>query len=147
MNRFLYESSVSHRGYLIIPFSTGTMKQQELYSYQLLCELGNRGKFHQFENPAELYSNSIEKLMAVAKQHLNQFSDILSQIDYFQSRYTYRDDLIIIHHEAGKYFYDHYKPDCLKNIAAPKIFKSEQECISWVKTGLDQSSTSHSQEQ
>ncbi len=147
MNRFLYESSVSHRGYLIIPFGTGSVNDKKIYSYQLLCELGNRGKFHQFENPAELYSSSIEKLIAVAKKHLDQFSDILSQVDYFQSRYTYRDDLIIIHHEARKYFYDHYKPDSLKNIAAPKIFKSEQECITWVKAGLDRSGTSHSREQ
>jgi hypothetical protein len=47
--------------------------------------------------------------------------------------------LIVIHEGAGKYFYDHYKPEELNNVAAPKLFKSESDCISWIKQGLDRS--------
>jgi hypothetical protein len=47
--------------------------------------------------------------------------------------------LIIVYQLANKYFYDHYKPENLNNVAAPKIFETEQECINWIKEGLDKS--------
>ena len=68
-------------------------------------------------------------------------SDVEYLGDYFKLRYVYDDDLIVIHQEADKFFYDHYKPDSLTNIAAPKIFQSEHECINWVKAGLDKAKT------
>ncbi|HCF29927.1 MAG TPA: hypothetical protein DEV81_22615, partial [Cyanobacteria bacterium UBA11049] len=66
-------------------------------------------------------------------------SDIISDRDSFKSRYTYRNNLIIILEISGKYFYDHYPPDNLNNIAAPRIFSSEAECINWIKQGLERS--------
>jgi len=139
MNRFLYEKSVPHKGYLIIPFVFGKADYQFLYSYKLLSELGHRGKFHKSENPAGMYSTSIDIIIDVARKHLDKESDIVSRVNYFKRRYTYRNNLIIIYEEVGKYFYDHYKPEALNNVAAPKIFKSEQDCINWIKQGLDHS--------
>ncbi|HEY9297861.1 MAG TPA: hypothetical protein VIQ31_16170, partial [Phormidium sp.] len=63
----------------------------------------------------------------------------VSQNDYFKNRYIYQDNLIIVYQLASKYFYDHYKSDNLNNVAAPKIFGTEQECITWIKEGLDKS--------
>lgn len=139
MSRLLYENSVSYKGHLIIPFLFGKVDSQSIYSYKLLSELGYKGKFHKSENPAGIYSNSIDNIMATAKEHLDKNSDVINSIDYFKCRYTYRHNLIIIYESAGKYFYDHYKPENLNNVAAPKLFKSEQECISWIKQGLDRS--------
>ena len=34
-------------------------------------------------------------------------------------------------------FYDHYPLVELINIAAPKIFESESECLAWIHQGLD----------
>jgi hypothetical protein len=45
--------------------------------------------------------------------------------------------LIIVFKEGGKYFYDHYPPELLNNIAAPKLFTSEYECLNWIQQGLD----------
>jgi hypothetical protein len=137
MSRLLYEKSVSFQGHLIIPFIRIITDIQAIYSYKLLSELGHKGKFHKLENPAEVYVNSVDRIIEVAKEHLEENSDVVSNIDYFQSRYTYRHSLIIIHEGAEKYFYDHYKPQELDNIAAPKIFNSEQECINWIKQGLN----------
>lgn len=139
MSRFLYEKSVSYKGYLIIPFVFSIVDEDHIYSYTLLSELGYKGKFHKSENPAGIYSGSIADIIAVAKSHLNKNSDIINSGDYFKFRYTYRNDLIIIYQVAGKYFYDHYKPESLNNVAAPRLFTSEQECIRWVKQGLDHS--------
>lgn len=139
MSRLLYEKSVSYKGYLIIPFVFGIADGQSIYSYKLLSELGHKGKFHKSENPAGIYSSSLEESLAVAKEHLAQNSEVVSSDDYFKLRYTYRNNLIIVYETGGKYFYDHYKPDQLNNVAAPTIFKSEQECISWIKQGLDRS--------
>jgi hypothetical protein len=75
----------------------------------------------------------------VAREHLKENSDVISSLDYFKCRYTYKENLIIIYEELGKYFYDHYKPDNLNNLAAPKLFQSEQDCLSWIKQGLDRS--------
>lgn len=139
MSSLLYEKSVSHKGHLIIPFIFGGANRQSIYSYKLLSELGYKGKFHNLENPAGIYSNSIDSITEIAKEHLDQNSDVVSNIDYFKRRYTYRQNLIIIYEGAGKYFYDHYKPETLNNVAAPKLFKSEQDCISWIKQGLERS--------
>lgn len=139
MSRLLYEKSVSSQGHLIIPFVLVLADTQAIYSYKLLSEVGHKGKFHKSDNPAVTYSNSIDRIVEVAKEHLSQNSDVVTSVDYFKCRYTYRHNLIIIYEGAGKYFYDHYKPEELNNVAAPKIFNSEQECINWIKQGLDSS--------
>lgn len=140
MNRLLYEKSVSYKGHLIIPFIFGAADEKSIYSYKLLSELGHKGKFNKAENPAAIYSDSSDSIIAIAKEHLDNYSDVGTSIDYFKCRYTYRDNLIIVHAAGGKYFYDHYKPEELNNVAAPKLFNSEYECISWIKQGLDRSS-------
>ena len=139
MSRLLYEKSISYKGHLIIPFIFEMADSQVIYSYKLLSELGHRGKFHKSENPAGIYSNSIDNIIDVARKHLDKESDIVSNVEYFKHRYTYQNNLIIIYEGAGKYFYDHYKPEALNNVAAPKIFKSEQDCINWIKQGVDHS--------
>jgi hypothetical protein len=139
MSRLIYENSVSYKGHLIIPLIFGMADGQAIYSYTLLSELGHKGKFYKSENPAGIYSNSFDNIIEVAKEHLDKNSDVVTVSDYFKCRYTYRNNLIITYEEAGKYFYDHYKPEDLNNVAAPKIFRSEYECISWVKQGIDRS--------
>ncbi|NEP10098.1 MAG: hypothetical protein F6K14_07750 [Symploca sp. SIO2C1] len=139
MSRLLYEQSVSYNGYLIIPFVLNKAESQSIYSYKLLSELGHKNKLHKADNPGGIYANKLELIVDIAKKYLQEHSDTVSTIDYFKHRYTYRNDLIIIYEEAGKYFYDHYKPYSLNNVAAPKIFVSEQDCINWVKAGLDRS--------
>ena len=139
MNRLLYEKSVSYKGHLIIPFVFGMADGESIYSYKLLSELGHKGKFHKSENPSGIYSDSSDSIIDIAKEHLDKNLDIGTSVDYFKCRYTYRDNLIVIHEGAGKYFYDHYKPEELNNVAAPKLFKSESDCISWIKQGLDRS--------
>ncbi|MEP0754215.1 hypothetical protein NDA03_18505 [Trichocoleus sp. Lan] len=139
MSRLLYENSVSHKGYLIIPFVFGMADGQNIYSYTLLSELGHKGRFHKLENPAGIYSSCIDTIIEAAKEHLDENSDVVSQNDYFKNRYIYQDNLIIVYQLASKYFYDHYKSDNLNNVAAPKIFGTEQECITWIKEGLDKS--------
>lgn len=139
MSRLLYEKSISYKGYLIIPFVFGIADRQSIYSYKLLSELGHKGKFHKSENPAGIYSSKCEESIAVAQEHLDNNSDFVNSDNYFKHRYTYRNNLIIVYEVSGKFFYDHYKPDQLNNVAAPKIFTSEQECISWIKEGLDRS--------
>ena len=139
MSRLLYEKSVSYKGYLIIPFLFGMADEENIYSYTLLAELGHKGKYHKLENPACIYSGYIETIIEVAKEHLEKNSDVVSQSDYFKNRYIYQDNLIIVYQLANKYFYDHYKPENLNNVAAPKIFETEQECINWIKEGLDKS--------
>lgn len=137
MKRLIYENSVSHRGHLIVPFVFGMADGYSIYSYKLLSDLGHKGKFHKSENPAGIYSGGIASLIEIAKEHLDRHTDVLSQVDYFKYRYTYRHNLIIIYQQCGKYFYDHYPPDSLRNLAAPKLFLSEQACINWIKQGLD----------
>ncbi|NEP42818.1 MAG: hypothetical protein F6K35_27775 [Okeania sp. SIO2H7] len=137
MSRFFYEKSVSYKGHLIIPYVLAMVGSESIYSYKLLSELGHKGDFHKTENPTGLFANSFEKIAKIAKDHLDKYSDIASRKDYFKSRYTYRQDLIIIYREGDKYFYDHYKANALENVAAPKIFESEYDCINWVKSGLD----------
>lgn len=143
MLRLLYESSVSHRGHLIIPYVYSTLAEQSIYSYKLLSALGHKGEFHKTDNPAGLHSTHLDGIVAIAKEHLDQHSDQdshdgnNSQANLFKRRYTYRDNLIIVYEEAGKCFYDHYPPHELNNIAAPKLFKTEPECLSWVRQGLD----------
>ncbi|MBD2344448.1 hypothetical protein [Anabaena subtropica] len=137
MSRLLYENSVSYQGYLIIPFVFGKADRYEIYSYKLLSEIGQKSRLHKLENPAKIYGNSISNIIEIAKEHIDQNADFVSRKDSFQSRYIYRNNLIIVFHENDRYFYDHYPPDLLNNIAAPKLFKSEYECLSWIKQGLD----------
>jgi hypothetical protein len=138
--RWLYEKSISYRGHLIIPFrfmAAPRLREQPLYSYVLLSELGDDGRLHQAENPGGLCTDSPEGIGAIAQEYLDNHVAGNPKTDHFKNRYTYRDSLIIIFEMAGKYFYDHYPPDTLNNIAAPKIFTSEQACIDWVKEGMD----------
>ncbi|MEB3827541.1 hypothetical protein [Phormidium sp. CCY1219] len=139
MSRLLYEKSVAYLGHLIIPYLFGTVDRESIYSYKLLSELGHKGIFHKAENPAGMYSSSVDGIIEIAREHLEEYSDVLDSMEVFQQRYTYRDNLIIVYEMGGKYFYDHFKPDSLKNLAAPKIFKSKRECINWIKKGLDRS--------
>ncbi|BAY32046.1 hypothetical protein NIES2107_39320 [Nostoc carneum NIES-2107] len=137
MSRLLYESSVSYKGYLIIPFVFGKADNYEIYSYKLLAEIGNNSQFHKTENPAGIYGSSISNIIDIAKEHIDNQSEFISSGDSFKSRYIYHHNLIIVSQQEGKYFYDHYPPELLNNIAAPKLFNSEYECLSWIKLGLD----------
>ncbi|WP_066383362.1 MULTISPECIES: hypothetical protein [unclassified Anabaena] len=138
MSRLLYESAVSYKGYLIIPFVFGKADQYEIYSYKLLSEIGRKSQFHQADNPAEIYGNSISNIIEIAKEHIDQNADFISQGDSFQSRYVYRQNLIILFESHGKHFYDHYLPELLNNIAAPKLFTSKYDCLTWVQQGVDE---------
>ena len=138
IDRFLYEKSVTYQECLIIPFVYSCIDGQNVYSYALLSEQGYTSLLHQAENPAQLYSSKITGIIAIAKQHLDG-QVILEGSRYFRQRYTYNHNLIIIHREANKCFYDHYAPTKLVNIAAPKIFNSTSDCIEWVKSGLQRS--------
>ncbi len=137
MSRLLYESSVSYKGYLIIPFVFGKADNYEIYSYKLLAEIGNNSQFHKTENPSGIYGSSISNIIDIAKEHIDKQSEFISSGDSFKSRYIYHHNLIIVSQQEGKYFYDHYPPELLNNIAAPKLFNSEYECLSWIKLGLD----------
>ncbi|MBD2440182.1 hypothetical protein [Nostoc sp. FACHB-110] len=137
MSRLIYENSVSYKGYLIIPFVFGKADTYEIYSYKLLSEIGNKSQFHKADNPAAIYGNNISNIIDIAQEHLDKNSEFVSQKDCFKSRYIFRNHLIIIFAEEGKYFYDHYPPELLNNIAAPKLFNSEFECLSWIQAGLN----------
>jgi hypothetical protein len=164
MSRLIYENSVSYRGYLIIPFvcdkignafignSDRNTKEshakypsydaRKIYSYKLLAENGSRNKLHKAENPDGIYGDSIDNIIDIGKQYIDRHLidknlELVNKDDTFKNRYTYRNNLIIVSQEAGKYYYDHYSPESLNNIAAPKIFKSEFDCISWIKQGID----------
>ncbi|MHC5766816.1 MAG: hypothetical protein ACYTXI_14585 [Nostoc sp.] len=136
MSRLLYEKSVSYQGYLIIPFIFGKADNYEIYSYKMLSEIGHRSKFHKAENPAEIYGSDANNIIDIAKEHIDQNFEFVHRGDSFKSRYVYRNNLIIIFQEGDKYFYDHYPPELLNNIAAPKLFKSEYECLNWIKQGF-----------
>ncbi|PAX53340.1 hypothetical protein [Brunnivagina elsteri] len=150
MSRLIYENSVSYRGYLIIPFVCnkigntfiGNGSRGKIYSYKLLAENGSRNKLHKAENPTEIYGDSIDNIIDIGKKYIDRHLidknlELVNKDDAFKNRYTYRNNLIIVSEEAGKYHYDHYSPESLNNIAAPKIFKSEFDCISWIKEGID----------
>ena len=140
INRFLYENSVAYQAYLIIPFVSTRINDQNIYSYCLLSEQGYKNKLHQVTNPAQLYSSHLDDIINIAKEHLNSLSNRVDGFDtslYFYQRYTYRHNLIILHQQINKCFYEHYPPHELRNIAAPKLFDSSLECLNWVKQGLD----------
>ena len=142
MNRLLYEKSVSFKGFLIIPSAYRRLSGETLYTYRLLADVGHKSSLHQADNPAGVYSRTIQGILKIAKEHLNtqppgtEFTDQYG-VDHFKHRYTYRDNLIIVAEARGKVFYDHYPPFELRNIAAPRIFTSQQDCMQWVKQGLD----------
>lgn len=135
--RLLYERSVVHRGHLIIPYLLHEIASMPVYAYRLLSELGHRGPFHRANNPAGMHSGLIDGIVTIAQEHLDQQTLPISTPDCFKHRYLYQHNLIIISQMGGKYFYDHYPPTRLNNIAAPKIFSSELHCATWVKQGLD----------
>ena len=135
IDRFLYEKSVTYQECLIIPFAYSCVDGQNIYSYALLSEQGYTSVLHQAENPAKLYSSEIKEIIAIAQQHIDT-QVTLEGSHYFRQRYTYNHNLIIIHQEGNKCFYDHYAPGKLVNIAAPKIFANTLDCIDWVKQGL-----------
>lgn len=150
---FLYEQAQSDRGHLIVPFQYAQVSGYPIYSYALLCASGHRGTFHQAINPAQLHSISLEGILDIAQEHLAQADLAQADLaapdrdrpetipnrlsDAFRQRYIYRGHLLIVGELRGRYFYDHYSPYELRNIAAPKLFASESECISWIKLGLD----------
>ncbi len=135
IDRFLYEKSVAYQECLIIPFLFSCVDGQDIYSYSLLSEQGYTSSLHQSENPAQLYSPEVQGIVAIAKQHLDS-QTTLEGSGYFQQRYTYNRNLIIIHQQGNKCFYDHYAPSRLVNIAAPKIFNNALECIEWLTYSL-----------
>ncbi len=137
MNRLLYESSVSYKGYLIIPFVFGKVDNYEIYSYKLLAEIGHKSHFHASENPATMYGDTITNIIDIAKEHIDINIDFVSQGDFFKTRYIYRHNLIIVYQKNSRCYYDHYAPESLNNIAAPKLFSSSYECLNWIQKGLD----------
>jgi hypothetical protein len=79
----------------------------------------------------------VEGAVAIACEFLDTHSDLQQIPDYPQQRYIYQDNLIVISQIAGKYFYDHYPTESLNNLSAPKLFEREDDCIAWVKQGID----------
>lgn len=138
MNRLLYEKSVSYKGHLIVPFMLGRLGSFTIYSYKLLSEKGYTSHLHESDNLSGVCSNSLEDILKIAQQNLDEKIISYLGLDHFQERYIYQNSLIILHHQSGKYFYDHYPPEQLINIAAPKLFISANDCLSWIKQGLDQ---------
>lgn len=135
---FLYSQSVCYRGHLIIPFEQQRLMGHRIYAYGLLSELGHRGQLHRRINPAQLHSSNIDGIIDIACDHLdNAQAEPDSGLDAFARRYIYRNNLIVVSESRNKFFYDHYPPLELRNIAAPRVFSSEQECLSWIKLGLD----------
>ena len=157
MYRLLYEQSTSYSGHLIIPFVYQKLSGQDIFSYRLLSEWGYKGRLHRAENPGGIYSCSPSGITDIAKEYLDTVTQrdtesanagqtialpdadnlALTSRDYFRNRYTYEQNLIIVFHARHKFFYDHYPPTSLKNIAAPKIFNTERACLTWIKNGID----------
>lgn len=137
MGRLLYEHSASYSGHLVIPFVLATIWRETIYSYRLLSDQGNQGKFHKATNPSEVCDRTLTGILYQAREFLARQFNLHSEGNYFQRRYTYCNHLIITHETAGRWFYDHYALDELHNIAAPKLFSSEHECLMWVRQGLD----------
>lgn len=133
----LYEKLVFHAGYLIIPFQFGIVSGCVIYSYRLLSAFDRRGCFHKAENPAELYADSIAGVVAIAQEFLDIHSDLGTEPEFIQQRYVYQGNLILISQIGEKFFYDHYPPNRLMNLAAPRLFTCENDCIAWVKQGID----------
>ncbi len=140
ISRFLYENSVLYQSYLIIPFIAHRIEGENIYSYSLLAEQGYKNNLHKATNPAKLYSSYLNNIIKIAKEHISSLEAVNRKSQkslYFYQRYIYNDNLIILHEQAEKCFYNHYPPYELKDIAAPKLFKSSFECLNWVKKGLD----------
>jgi hypothetical protein len=138
---FIYSQSVGTQGHLIIPFQYSRVMGHPIYSYGLLSELGHHGKLHGQINPGKLHSSSIEGIIDIASDYLQQAKvEADSGLDSFGRRYIYRNNLIVVSENRNKFFYDHYPPLELRNVAAPRLFDSEHECLSWIKIGLDRRS-------
>lgn len=135
--RLLYEQSVVHNEHLIIPYIYSEIAGTPVYAYRLLSEKGHQSPLHRANNPAELYSSRLDGILEIAKEHLDEVVPTPQETDYFKRCYIYQQNLVIILEISSKFFYDHYPPTRLNNIAAPKIFASEWDCITWVKAGLD----------
>lgn len=138
MNRLVYERSVSYKGHLIIPFILSRIGCETIYSYKLLANQGSTSPLHQSTNLSGICTNNLDDIIKIAKQNLDEKIKTYLGIDPFRDRYIYQNHLVILHYHSGKYFYDHYPPQELSNIAAPKLFISANDCLSWIKQGLDQ---------
>lgn len=137
MKRLLYGKSTTYRGYLIIPFIFCRLNSSDIYSYQLLSERGNKDKFHKEQNPTQLYSSSLTTILKIAIEHLKQQVNYVGDVNFFKLRYTCNDHLIILHQtQNNKWYYEHYLPDKLDNIAESRQFKNRFECLSWVQDSL-----------
>jgi hypothetical protein len=136
MHRFLYERSIVHKGYLVIPYVAGRLEDKAIYSYALLAAAGHTNPWHQTTNPAGLYAEDGLKILEVAQAHLDEAAVAGGSDDHFQRRYTFLKNLVILYETANKVYYDHYAPTSLVNIAAPKLFAAEQDCIEWIRRGL-----------
>jgi hypothetical protein len=108
--RLLYEQSVVHNGYLIIPYVYSEIAGTPIYAYRLLCELGHRSPWHRAKNPAGLHSSRVEGILQIAKEHLDTQMLVSQALDFFKQRYIYNHNLIIISEIRDKFFYDHYPP-------------------------------------
>lgn len=137
MNRLLYEKSVSYKGNLIIPFILGRIGCETIYSYKLLSEKAHNSDLPESDNLSGVCANNLSEIVKIAQQSLDERLKNPLGVDYFRERYIYQNNLIILHNERGKYFYDHYLPTELKNVAAPKLFISANDCLNWIKQGLD----------
>jgi len=92
-------------------------------------------------NPSKLHSSDISSIIDIASEYLDEAdAEQDSGLDIFGRRYIYRNNLIVVSETRNKFFYDHYPPLELRNVAAPKLFNSEHECLSWIKIGLDRRS-------
>jgi hypothetical protein len=137
VNRLLYESCVSHKEYLIIPFLLGKAGNYEIFSYRLLSQIPSKSRFHRAENPAQVYGNSLENIIQIAQEHLDKQPESPSQSQCLTTHYIYRQNLILVFKENGKCSYQHYPPEFFHNIAESKLFPSEYECLNWVQKVLD----------
>ncbi|WP_026100911.1 hypothetical protein [Synechococcus sp. PCC 7336] len=136
MTNYQYDKAASHRGFMIIPFEGGKISGRSLFSYVLLSGYGYQHQWHKTENIAGVYAEDAYEVVKLAKAHLDRHKAIGGSPTHFTLSYTYLNNLIVIHEAAGRFYYDHYTPGNLNNIAAPKLFSSEQECIEWVRLGL-----------
>ena len=136
MLKYQYDKAATHRGFLIVPFEVTRISGRPIYSYVLLSGYGYQHQWHKSENLAGIYAEDIYEVIVHAKAHLDREDACGGKQGHFSSSYTYLRNLIVIYEAAGRFYYDHYAPERLTNIAAPKLFSSKEKCIDWVRTGL-----------
>ena len=136
MTTYQYDKATAHRGFLIVPFEVTRLSGRPLYSYVLLSGYGSQHQWHKSGNLAGIYAEDIYDVIHHAKVHLDRQDACGGKSGHFSNSYTYLRNLVVIYESADRYYYDHYAPDSLTNIAAPKLFSSKEECIEWVRAGL-----------